>query len=82
MIVCTNYDQLLKVDFPISDDWSTAMANVNQLVDPLSEQSLSCAIRLYISAPKDAQAEVDHFVKVEFNPLYFFLMTWDGQLYI
>ena len=54
------------------------MANVNQLVDPLSEQSLSCAIRLYISAPKDAQAEVDHFVKVKFNPLYtngFFLLV-------
>ena len=60
---------MLKVECPISDDWSTAMANVNQLVDPLSEQSLSCAIRLYISAPKDAQAEVDHFVKVKFNHL-------------
>ena len=46
------------------DDWNTALANLNQLVDPISEQSLSGAIRLYISAPKDAQAEVDYFTKV------------------
>ena len=78
MIVCLCQFSLLKIEWHISDDWSTAMANVNQLVDPLSEQSLSCAIRLYISAPKDAQAEVDHFVKVKFNPIYtngFFLLV-------
>ena len=48
----------------LTDDWSSGMASMNQLVKPMSEQSLSCAIRLYISAPKDAQAEVDYFTKV------------------
>lgn len=60
------------------EDWSTALATLNQIVPIIPEQSLSCSIRLYISAPKDAQAEVDMFMK-EYVPKLSCLCEAEGR---
>ncbi|KAK3582860.1 hypothetical protein CHS0354_012470 [Potamilus streckersoni] len=45
------------------EDWSTALANLTQIVPTIPEHALSNTLRLYISAPRDCQAEVDIFTK-------------------
>ncbi|KAH3749787.1 nephrocystin-3-like [Dreissena polymorpha] len=65
------FDCLTGFDGPFTDvnkgDWSSALENLNQIVPIIPEQSLSCALHLYISAPRDAQGEVDTFMK-EYRP--------------
>ncbi|XP_060562366.1 nephrocystin-3-like [Ruditapes philippinarum] len=60
------------------EDWSSALATLNQIVPIIPEQSLSCSLRLYISAPKDAQSEVDMFMK-EYRPRLSSLCNKEGR---
>ncbi|KAL4217270.1 Nephrocystin-3 [Mactra antiquata] len=60
------------------EDWSSALANLNQIVPIIPEQSLSCTLRLYVSAPKDAQGEVDMFMK-EYCPKLCSMCEQEGR---
>lgn len=51
------------------EDWSSVMTSLTKIIPSLPEHALSPVIRIYVSAPRDTQVEVEIFQKEHFPRL-------------
>ena len=53
--------------FVWSGDWNAATASLSHSLPAVFDSQLSNLIRVFVSAPRDAQQEVDLLIQVSFN---------------
>lgn len=60
------------------EDWSSVMTSLTKIIPSLPEHALSPVIRIYVSAPRDTQVEVEIFQK-EYFPRLAALCNGEGR---